>query len=368
MRVQYLTFAAMVLAACGELPVQPSDVVAPTAANRAVLTADSLELGPQELIDPIDANALSDDLAIHDANSLNNGKLIDIKYHNGSLILNQRLKAIYYGAAPIYQQGPTPGTSGPATSDLSLIGHYLRNLGGSDRWNVNTLYRQIDGDHPAFVQPTMSYDGYWAPANGPTAGATVSFGAMASLVESGLRTNALQYDPSTLYMIFTGPGVNLGGGFSRTNLQYCAFHSAYRRANGQIVQIAAMPYDADFTPAHPSNNPDGYHYLCVPQNGAPNGDVGADGTVSAMSHEIEETTTDPATIQRGIFNFWGWYDKVGEESSDKCAYTYGPIHRTPTGAYNITIGGKPFLVQQQWGVIQVQGCLSALPAGYKYTP
>lgn len=364
MRVLYLPLAALALAACGELPVEPSDVKAPPPANRAVLTADSLELGAQEFYEPIAATALSDDLQIRDANSLNNGKLIDIKYHNGPLILNQRLKAIYYGAAPIYRQGPTPGTSGPASTDASLIGHYLRNLGGSDRWNVNTLYRQVDGDHPEFVQPTMSYDGYWATPSGPTAGATVSFGAMARLVEFGLRTNALQYDPNTLYMIFTASGVNLGGGFSSTNLQYCAFHSAYRRANGQIVQIAAMPYDADFNPDHPSA--DGY--ICTYLRRGPNADLGADATVSAMSHEIEETTTDPASIQRGIFNFWGWYDKQGEESSDKCAYRYGPVYRNASDYYNIAIGGKPFLVQQQWGVIQVQACLSALPADYKYTP
>ena len=46
MRVRYLPLAALALAACGEIPVQPSAVVAPSAANRD-LTADSLELGPQ---------------------------------------------------------------------------------------------------------------------------------------------------------------------------------------------------------------------------------------------------------------------------------------------------------------------------------
>jgi hypothetical protein len=74
-----------------------------------------------------------------------------------------------------------------------------------------------------------------------------------------------------------------------------------------------------------------------------------------MTHETEETTTDPY-----INGFLGWYDVRGFETADKCAYIYGPVFSNSTGFYNLTIGGKPFLVQQQWSNVSPQRCASHL--------
>ena len=45
---------------------------------------------------------------------------------------------------------------------------------------------------------------------------------MIALIQYGLTNGKLPYDPNTLYSIFTGSGVNLGGGFG---VQYCAYHT-----------------------------------------------------------------------------------------------------------------------------------------------
>lgn len=363
----FASAAIVALAACGEGPADPIQtspvLIAPKSATQDANLPPRTLVPPEfyrpfKLSGPVGKNSYVSNSATPP--TLGNDRPPQVNYWGGALILRQRLTAIYYSPTTIYQSGPRPGTSGAGTSDNSLVGYFLRNLGGSPYWNINTTYWQKLGGVQSFVQSTMDYSSFWAPrSNAARAGATVTDDQMVSLVEDGLNSGTLTYDPNTLFMIFTGPGVNLGGGFSRTNLEYCAWHSAYFRDNGDIVQIAAMPYDADFTPAHPSNNPDGNHYVCVPQDGAPNGDVGADGTVSAMTHEIEENTTDPVSITSSPY-FLGWYDTRGFETADKCAYVYGPTSNNGSGFYNLTIGGKPFLVQQQWTNVPPQRCTSSL--------
>lgn len=350
-------FAAVALAACAENPVDAPRNLKATFGPKSVQA--NIPLAPLTLADPevflplqrtgpVDA----DGYVSNDAKAnMGNDRPEHIKYWGGSLILQQRVATVYFAPGPIYTGGPAAGTTGTGAADGSLVGFYLRNMGGSARWNVNTLYSQTVDKVDSFVQNTMNYVGFWATASGPTSGATVTGNQMVGLIEAGFNTGRLTYDPSTLYVIFTGPGVNLGGGFSSANLQYCAFHSAYFRANGQIVQVSAMPYDADFTPAHRAAG----GFFCVPQNGAPNGDVGADGIVSALQHETEETTTDPY-----INGFLGWYDIHGFETSDKCAYIYGPVFRNSTGFFNLTIGGKPFLVQGQWDNRSPERCTTSL--------
>ena len=361
MRVRILVVVPVIaaLAACSDNPVQPTQIKA-VSGGLSHIQGSGLaphEIAPLQLYGPTANGALS--LATGDAGPrATPATPPNIKYFGGEVINAQKIVAIYYSSsqAPVYSHGPRPGSVGTGAEDGSLVGYFLNNLGGSSYWNINSTYYDVLDGAQNFISNSMGYSSFWAPSQkAPGAGGVVTADDMVYLIETGFANKTLTYDPNTLYMIFTGPGVNLGGGFSSSNLQYCAWHSGYWfEKGGPIVQFSAMPYDADFNPDHPSAN----GYICTYLTKGPNGDLGADVAVSAMAHETEETATDPVSLTHSPY-FVGWYDVFGAENADKCAYRYGPTLAVNNRDYwNMTIGGKPFLVQQNWTNVSPQGCLT----------
>ncbi|MGI9008808.1 MAG: hypothetical protein ACR2FU_21905 [Streptosporangiaceae bacterium] len=73
----------------------------------------------------------------------------------------------------------------------------------------------------------------------------------------------------------------------------------------------------------------------------PNGNADADTEVSPTSHEIMEAITDPDTNT-------GWYDSVGFENGDECAYVFGTTHGATGARYNQVIGGHRYLTQEEF--------------------
>lgn len=259
-----------------------------------------------------------------------------IFYHGGPVIFQTNVVAVYWAGSPIYSGGPAPGTTGPGSSDGSLIGHFLRNLGGSPYFNINATY--FDGTN-THVQNVVNYTGFWAAnTNVPASGASVSDAQIQAELIAGFTSGAITFDQNTLYEVFSGPGVNLGGGFGT---QYCAYHGHFTW-NGNDVKYSAMPHDYDFPSA------------CAALVGSPNDDFAADAEVNTLAHETEETTTDP--------DLNAWFDRRGQENADKCAWTFGAVYTTGNGsAANMNLGGKDFLVQRNWVNAGSGGCATQYP-------
>jgi hypothetical protein len=89
---------------------------------------------------------------------------------------------------------------------------------------------------------------------------------------------------------------------------------------------------------------------------SPNGNPGADGMASVITHELEEAVTDPT------FAAW-WKSSNGYENSDLCAWTFGTTSTAPNGSkYNQTIGSLKYLIQQNWvNVAPVGKCAKTYP-------
>jgi hypothetical protein len=264
-----------------------------------------------------------------------------IFYHGGPVLqAATNVVAVYWATSansPIYTNGPASGT-GSGANDGSLVGYFLRNLGGSSYFNINSTYTDGAGANIANV---VNYTGYWANnTNAPSGTTTISDAQMVAMLQSGFTGGQLSYNRNTLYAIFTSGRVNLGGGFGT---QYCAYHTHGNvTINGatQTVLYAAMPYDY----AYPSG--------CTNGTASPNSDPGADAEVNTLAHETEETTTDEMAN--------AWFDQRGYENADKCAWKWGTTYTTGNGGLaNINVGGKDFLVQQNWAASG--GCYKSWP-------
>ena len=257
-----------------------------------------------------------------------------INYHGGPIVPAEHVVSIYWARTQVFPGGPTPGTSGGASSDGSLVGYYLRNLGGSSYYNINTTYADtVGGGHT--VANALSYTGYWADngSTAPAAGSSPTDAQIQAEIGSYFTTTNTTPDSSTVYTVFSASGVNLGGG---AYSQYCAYHGDFLY-KGAVVLYAVMPYDDAAG--------------CNALAGSPNNDPAGDAEVNVLSHELEEANTDPQLN--------AWYDGSGAENGDKCAWNFGTTFLSTTngnGAANITVGTRDFLVQQNWLNANGGGC------------
>ena len=308
-----LVLTALVAAACGE-----ATTTAPSLTPDASFSLQDVGVAPQRVhrLRTDAQNAGSDNVGPSAAG---------IVYHGGPIIVTPKVVSVYWSNSVIYVGGPTPGSTGTGTADGSLIGHFLRNLGASPYWGINNTYTNAAG---ARVAKSLGYSRFWAAnVSVPAPGSAPTDGQMRALLDGGFASGALTFDASAVYAIFTGPGVNLGGGFGS---QYCAYHTYYNSTGRGVVKYAAQPYNGDFLNG------------CSAQGSlTPNGDAAADAEVNTLAHEVEEAATDPQLN--------AWYDRQGRENADKCAWTFGTEYTVGNGSKaNMKLGGKDFLIQRNW--------------------
>jgi hypothetical protein len=253
-----------------------------------------------------------------------------LRYHGGPVEHTNTVRAIYWVPA---------GYSVSSTYE-PLINRFFTDVAADSGKTSNVYYsdtQYYDGSgHSSYsssvAAPYVDTNPYPASGCNDNVSQTTVCLTDAQLqaeITSLVNANAWPRGGSTEYFLFTPQNVGSctdGGGRECAFSYYCAYHSWIGSGSNEIL-YANMPY-TDTVPAACDGAPH------------PNGSD-ADPTISVVSHEHNETITDP--------NGNAWYDAAGYENGDKCAWNFGKsIGLTGSGAYNQLINGNTYEIQQEY--------------------
>jgi hypothetical protein len=241
-----------------------------------------------------------------------------ITYHGGPLIQTPHIYIIWYG-----NWNQANGSDTPAGQQI--IRDWGHSIGGSPRFALNTTYNA----------------GGFAITGGVTwGGESVDTGTSTRLTDSNIFTivkNAinsgrLPYDQAGVYFVVTSSNVTATSGFCT---QYCGWHTAGNNTSGARIRYSFV------------GNANRCLSGCAAQTTSPNGNPGIDGSISVLTHELEEATTDP--------DLNAWFDSAGAENADKCAWTFGHFqYQVANGSWaNVHLGARDYLIQR--GLQQITG-------------
>jgi hypothetical protein len=155
-------------------------------------------------------------------------------------------------------------------------------------------------------------------------------------------------DPNGYYPVYTD--------VKRGSAGYCAYHSA-GTCGGKPLQFAFffnLDGDAGCDPqssfALPRTDANAQKpgYVLAGSTSVKAESQGLAALASVTAHELAETITDPVAFPVTGSAFWGgWYDSLGAENGDKCAWTFGPS-AVSANPGTVLLGGIPWKLQGEW--------------------
>jgi PKD domain len=148
--------------------------------------------------------------------------------------------------------------------------------------------------------------------------------------QTGLGSEVFMFLPSQVAECQVAGGLVSGQCFDPYSYNgFCAYHSSI---SSPQTLYAVHPW-ADINGCVETGTPHGYAY--------PNDD-GADPVLNVVSHEHNETITDPLGT--------GWWDSSGYENGDECAWIVpsSGVSYNGIGDYSQTINSDNYYLQQEW--------------------
>jgi hypothetical protein len=239
-----------------------------------------------------------------------------IRYHGGAVMTSTH-NSVYY----IWYGNWDAGAK-------TILEDFAKTIGGSPYFNINTSYYNRAG---TFVTNAVRFGG--SIVDNYSQGKSLDDNAIQTIVSNAITSGKLPKNSNAVYFVLTSSDVNETSGMCS---QYCGWHY-FGAISGSNIKYSFV------------GNPDRCPSSCEAQTASsPNGNTGADGMASIIAHELEEAVTDPYVS--------AWYDSSGEENGDKCAWTFGTEQTASNGSkYNVTLGSRQFLIQQNWNA-KTQSC------------
>jgi hypothetical protein len=229
--------------------------------------------------------------------------------HGGPVINTPTIYIIWYG-----NWNQTNGTDTGAGQQI--IRDWAANIGNSAHFNLNSSYPPTNS-----ISGQVIFGGEYTNTGTKT---RLRDSDILSIVNGSIGTGKLPYNAGGIYFVVTTSNISETSGFCT---QYCGWHTAGNGTAGHLrysfVGNAARCLSG-----------------CAAQTTSPNGNPGIDGSISVMTHELEEATSDP--------DLNAWYDSTGAENGDKCAWTFGHFqYITSNGSFaNIHLGSRDYLIQR----------------------
>ena len=257
---------------------------------------------------------------------------------------------INYNGGPVLKGNPVPvyiiwygnwnGTGSNTQTTINLIETFLgaNALGGSGYERINTTYGDTTGNVSGNLLFTKEV------RDTGSQGTRLRNSRISAAISAQLTSGALPTDPNGVYIFATSSDVKESGFCT----QFCGFHT-HQTLNGQDIKWAFI--------GNTDQCPSGCEIQATGPNSPSAGVGGADGMINVITHETEETITDP--------DLNAWFDSAGQEDADKCNFKFGPTQTAANGArFNQTFGGHNWMIQMEWENSRGGGCDQTLGGAF----
>ncbi len=244
----------------------------------------------------------------------------NLSYHGGPVMATNKTYAIYWIPSGYSVGSGYTSTINQYFGDVAADSGKSTNVYATDTQYSNIQYSSTFGGG---VTDTNAFPSSGCPLYGGLS-KCLTDDQITAEIDKMITAHGWTRNGTTQFFMFTPQ--NVGSCFDPSGSQGCAY-TAYCAYHGYANSGTIY-----------ANQPYAKHAGCD-EGQYPNG-TDADATINVTSHEHNEAITDPQLN--------AWYDSVGYENGDKCAWTFGAVSGPNGGEYNQTINGHHYFLQEEW--------------------